>query len=43
MIKGDSNDVSMDLKLPDGDKYFGFVNVRSNTFLNYLGLQHMLC
>ena len=27
LIKGDGNDVSPDLKLPDNEKYFGFANV----------------
>jgi len=27
LIKGDGNEISPDLKLPDNEKYFGFVNV----------------
>ena len=28
LIKGDGNDASPDLKLPENEKYFGFINVR---------------
>ena len=28
MMKNSSDDVNLEEKLPDGDKYFGFVNVR---------------
>ena len=30
-------------KLPDGEKYFGFVNVTIPTHIRCVGLKHLLC
>jgi hypothetical protein len=41
---GGTQEENLEEKLPEGDKYFGFVNVLLSILTIYeLGLKHMLC
>lgn len=42
-IKGDGNGSTSEEKLPDNEKYFGFVNVINTLPFMNVGLQYLLC